>query len=82
MQRFSPSSKGYEPHMRLPSSGVLQQEDKPKEHLALMVLTFRRTKGSGKERLHSLKVTHKISQAPINHDRKRNWEGAWVSHTH
>ena len=35
MQSFSPRSKGSEPHIRLPSLGVLHQEDKPPEHLAL-----------------------------------------------
>lgn len=35
LQRFSPRSKGCEPHFRLPSLEVLCQEDKLPEHLVL-----------------------------------------------
>lgn len=34
-QSSSPRTKGSEPHTKLPSLGVLHQEDKPSEHLAL-----------------------------------------------
>lgn len=34
-QRFSPRIEGSESHVRLPSAGVLHQENEPPEHLAL-----------------------------------------------
>lgn len=34
-QRSSPRSKGFKPYIRLPNLGILHQEDKPREHLAL-----------------------------------------------
>ena len=55
MQRFSQRSEGSEPHLGLPSQGVLRWEDEPQN--------FLETQRAGEYRDFTLK-THRISQGP------------------
>ena len=66
MQRFFPRSNGSEPHIRLPSPGVLHQEEKVSECLALKAsrLAFGRARGLWETETPLLNSTHKISHTP------------------
>ena len=79
MQRFSPRSEGFEPHINLPSPGDVHWEDELAEHVALKTseaYVCERWRAIGNRdsalKVHTQNLTHSKTQ-----HRGSNLKGAW-----